>query len=48
MQDGGGPPNQFTDSRSVTVASAALTAPVFGQLVYSVTRPEGNYTMMVG
>ena len=28
-------------------SAVVLAAPVFGQLVYSVTRPEGNYITMV-
>lgn len=46
MQDGGSPPNQLVDMRTVNVV-VVLEPPVFGQQVYAVTQPEGDYSLEV-
>jgi hypothetical protein len=46
MQDGGSPPNQLVDMRTVNVV-VVLEPPVFSQQVYAVTQPEGDYSSEV-
>lgn len=46
MQDGGSPPNQLVDRRTVNVM-VVLEPPVFAQQVYAVTQPEGDYSAEV-
>ena len=46
LQDGGSPPNQLVDRRTVNVM-VVLEPPVFGQPVYAVTQPEDDYSAEV-
>ena len=46
IQDGGSPPNQLVDMRTVNVM-VVLEPPVFGQQVYAVTQLEGDYSAEV-
>ena len=46
IQDGGSPPNQLVDRRTVNVM-IILEPPVFAQQVYAVIQAEGDYSAEV-